>query len=247
MDQIEGRQPVREALRAGRAIRRILVAEGAQAKGPLGEILALARERGVRVERVPRAAIERRATSPVHQGVIAEARAVRTRSWREGADAARSAGRAPLLLALDGIEDPRNLGALLRSADAFGVDAVLIPRRRSAGLGAAAAKASAGAIEHLAIDEVPNLERALAACRGDGIWIVALAAEGAQDISDCVLLDEPVAIVVGAEGAGVSRLVRERADAVVRIPLAGAVASLNASVAGAIALWEATRRRRSPG
>jgi len=244
MEQIEGRQPVREALRAGRAIKRILVAEGAQTRGTLSEILSLAREHGVRVEQVPRSAIDRRALTPVHQGVIAEVQPRRARSWKEGVAEARAAGRTPLLLALDGVEDPRNLGALVRSADAFGVDAVLVPSRRSAGIGPAAIKASAGALENVLVDEVGNLERTLAACKKEGIWIVAMDASGGTDISVCALLEEPVAIVVGAEGRGVSRLIRERADIIVSIPMPGTVASLNASVAGGIALWETSRRRR---
>jgi 23S rRNA (guanosine2251-2'-O)-methyltransferase len=175
--------------------------------------------------------------------VIAEASAVRARSWREGVERARSESRVPLVIALDGIEDPQNVGALLRSAEVFGVDAVLVPKRRSAPLGPAVAKASAGAIEHLVIDPVNSLERALASCREDGLWIVALAAEGTMDVRQCELLSEPVVIVVGAEDKGVSTLVRGRADVVVQIPVRGRVASLNASVAGAICLWEAARRR----
>ena len=243
MELIEGRQPVREALRAGRSMRTILIAEGSQPKGTLVDIVALARERGISVQKISRRALDELSTSRAHQGVIAEAEPYRTRDWREGVMAARKAGRVPMILALDGIEDAQNLGALLRSAEVFGVDAVLLPKRRSAPLGATVGKASAGAMEHLVIDHVSSLERALADCREDGFWIVALAGDEDGDIRDCALLDEPVAIVVGAEGAGVSRLVRERADARVSIPMVGRIDSLNASVAGAIAMWEAARRR----
>lgn len=243
MDQIEGRQPVREALRAGRPLRRILIAERAQARGTLAEILSAARAAGIRVDRVPRAALDARAKGSTHQGVIAEAAPYRTRSWKEGIDIARNRGKPALLLALDGIEDPQNLGALLRSAEVFAVDAVLLPQRRSAPLGPAAAKASAGAIEHLVIDQVPNLERALAACRSEGLWMVALASDGLQTVGECPLLAEPVVLVVGSEHRGVSPLIRRRADAVVRIPTRGSVSSLNASAAGAVCLWEAARYR----
>lgn len=243
MELIEGRNPVREALRAGRRIRRILVAEGAEPRGSLGEILALAREAGVRVDRVPRAAIDGRASTRAHQGVLAEAAAFRPRPWRQAVREARDAGGVPLVLALDRIQDPQNLGAILRSAEAFGVTAVILPRRRSAPLGPAVAKASAGAVEHLWIDEVANLERALADCREEGLWIVTLAAEGQVDLRDCPLLGEPAAVVVGSEGAGVSPLIRRRSDALVRIPNAGKVGSLNAAVAAGICLWEAARRR----
>ncbi|MGZ4207406.1 MAG: 23S rRNA (guanosine(2251)-2'-O)-methyltransferase RlmB [Actinomycetota bacterium] len=242
--QLEGRQPVREALRAGRSISRILIAEGAQNRGALAEILTLARGARVRVDRVSRAALDARATTRAHQGVIAEASAHKQRSWREGLKRARDAGEPALFLALDGIEDPQNAGALIRSAEVFGAHAVLLPIRRAAQPGAAMAKASAGAMEHLVIDRVPNLERALAACREEGLWIVALAGEAEETIESCGLLEEPVVIVVGAEGKGVSALVRKRADKLVSIPTSGRIESLNASVAGAIALWETARRRR---
>lgn len=242
---IEGRQPVREALRAGRRIRRIFIADGAQMRGTLAEIVELAKSNGVRVDRVPRAAIDARASSRAHQGVLAEAAAYRTKGWRSAVEAARAAGVAPLVLALDGIEDPHNLGALLRSAEIFGVHAVLLPRRRSAALTPVVAKASAGALEHLAVEEVNSLERALAACREEGLWIVALAGGATQQVDNCPLLAEPVVVVVGSEGAGVSRLVRERADAVVSIPMLGQIESLNASVAGALCLWEASKFRRA--
>lgn len=242
MERIEGRNPVREALRAGR-VRRILVAEGAGARGALAEILSLARAAGVRVERVSRDAIEARAATAAHQGVVAEVDARPRRAWREAVASARAAGEAPLVLAVDRMTDPRNLGALLRSAEAFGAHAAILPERRTAPLSAVAAKASAGAVEHLPIDRVGSLERALAACRAEGLWIVALDAEGDVDVHACDLLGDAVVIVVGSEGRGVSRLVRERADATAAIPMAGSVGSLSAPVAGAVALWEARRRR----
>jgi 23S rRNA (guanosine2251-2'-O)-methyltransferase len=244
VDVIEGRQPVREALRAGRPIHRILIADGAQNRGTLAEIISLARTAGVRVDRVPRAAIDARATTRANQGVIAEAAVRASRSWREGIELARAAGEPALLLALDGIEDPHNAGALVRSADAFGAHAVLIPKRRASPLSAAMAKAAAGALEHVIVDQVSNLERALASCREEGLWIVALSRDGDVPLDECRLLEEPVAIVVGKEGSGVSSLVRKRADAVCAIRIGGHVGSLNASVAGGVALWETARRRR---
>ena len=240
---IEGRQPVREALRAGRKISRLLVAVGADDKGTLAEILRLAAESGVRVERVDRESLDALAESRAHQGVLAEAAPLQNRSWREGVARATKAGRPPLVLALDGVEDPQNLGALLRSAEVFGADAVLLPKRRSAPLSAVALKASAGAAEHLVIDQVSSLERALADVRKEGLWIVSLAGEGETSVDACELLGEPVAVVIGAEGAGVSHLIRQRSDQIVRIPTTGRVESLNASAAGAVVLWEAARRR----
>ena len=244
MELIEGRQPVREALRAGRPISRILIADGAQVRGALAEILELARAARVRVDRVPRANLDAKATTRAHQGVIAEAAAVAARSWREGMERARAAGEAPLFLALDGIEDPHNAGALVRSAEVFGAHAVLIPKRRASPLSPSMAKAAAGALEHIVVDQVTNLERALADCKQEGLWIVALSGDGEQPLDRCELLTEPVVIVIGKEGAGVSSLIRKRADAIVSIETRGRVASLNASAAGAVALWETARKRR---
>lgn len=242
-DRIEGRNPVREALRAGRSIRKILIADGASERGALAEIVAAARAAGIRVDRVPRAALDKAAAGRVHQGVIAEAEPYRFRSWEKAADAAVARGEVPLLFALDGITDPQNLGSLLRTAEAAGVHAVLLPSRRASPITPIVEKASAGAIEHLPIDRVPNLERALERCKNSGIWVVGLAADAPTAIWDCELLTEPLVLVVGAEGKGISRLVSERADALVSIPMGGRVGSLNASVAGAVALFEVTRKR----
>lgn len=236
-----------ELLKGGRSIRRILIADTAHLSGALGEIFSMAREAGVRVDRVPRAALDARSRTRAHQGVMAETTTVEPRSWREGLARARAAGVPPLFVALDQIQDPQNLGALLRSAEVFGAHAVLLTKRRSAAITPMVVKAAAGATEHLVIDEVASLERALAACREEGLWVVALAGEGADPIDRCDLLSEPVVVVIGAEGTGVSPLIRKRADAVVRIPMRGRVGSLNASAAGAVALWEVTRRRSPEG
>lgn len=247
MDWIEGRNPVREALRAGRALRRVLVAEGAGVRGALLEIVESARAAGVRVDRVPRAMLDRLARTPSHQGVMAEAEAFRYRSWREGLELAASRAEAPLLLALDGITDPQNLGSLVRSAECAGCHAILVPARRSSPVTAVVEKASAGALEHAILDRVPNLERALAQCKQRGLWVVGLEAKAGAPIWECSLLAEPVVLVVGAEGRGLGRLVAERADALASLPMTGKVGSLNAAVAGAVALYEAVRRRRSAG
>ena len=241
-DQIEGRNPVREALRSGRPLRRLLVAEGSGG-GPVADIVRTARLAGIRVDRVSRQMLDGMASSRSHQGVIAEAEAYRYRSWREAIELARSRGEAPLLLALDGITDPGNLGSLLRSAEAAGAHGVLVSKRRSAPVTPVVEKASAGALEHLILDRVPNLGAALQELRGLGVWTVGLAPDGSTKIWECELLAEPVALVVGAEGRGLSRLISERTDALVTIPLRGAIGSLNASVAGAVALFETMRKR----
>lgn len=243
MAQIEGRNPVREALRAGRLIHRLVVAEGAIARGALSEILGMARRAGVPIERVPRSQLDARAQSRSHQGIIAEVEAFRFRSWREGLTLAGARGEAPLVLALDGLTDPQNVGSLMRSAEAFGAHAVLLPSRRAAPITAAVEKASAGALEHLVVDRVANLERGLAECKKEGLWVVGLDAEAERDLRQVELLSEPVVLAVGSEGTGLSRLVRDRADALARIAMAGAVGSLNAAVAGAVALYEARLRR----
>jgi 23S rRNA (guanosine2251-2'-O)-methyltransferase len=237
---IEGRNPIREALRAGRPIRRLLIASGASG---IADILDAARAARVRVERVPRAALDGKASTNAHQGVLAETDDFVYRSWRDGVSAARERGEPALLLALDGVTDPHNLGSLIRSAESAGAHAVIIPARRSAHVNATVEKAAAGATAHVVVDRVTNLERALRDVRDEGIWVVALDPEGVTSVFEEQLLAENVAIVVGAEGPGVSRLIAERADARVRIPLAGKTASLNAGVAGAIALFEARRRR----
>jgi 23S rRNA (guanosine2251-2'-O)-methyltransferase len=243
VDRIEGRNPIREALRAGRRLRRIMVASGADARGGLAELLDAARAAGVPVERVPREAIDKVAVTRAHQGVVAEADPFRYRSYRDAIDEALGRGEKPLLLALDGITDPGNLGSLLRSAEAAGCHAVLVPQRRAAPVTPVVEKASAGALEHLVIDQVPNLERSLDDCRKRGLWRVGLSGESEASLWGCDLLAEPVVLVVGAEGHGLSRLIRERMDVLVQIPMAGRVGSLSAPVAGAIALFESRRMR----
>jgi len=241
-DRIEGRNPVREALRSGRQIRRLLVAEGSGG-GPVAEIVRTARAAGIRVDRVPRQMLDQIAATRSHQGVIAEAESYRYRSWREALGLARSREEPPLLLGIDGITDPGNLGSMLRSAEAAGCHGVLVSRRRAAPVTPVVEKASAGALEHLILDRVPNLATALAELRSEGVWTVGLDAGAATSLWECELLAEPVVLVVGSEGKGLSRLVSERADALVRVPLEGRVGSLNAAVAGALALFETKRRR----
>jgi 23S rRNA (guanosine2251-2'-O)-methyltransferase len=243
-DLIEGRNPVREALRSGRQIHRLLVAEGSSG-GPVAEIVTAARAAGIRVERVPRRMLDEMASTRAHQGVIAEAEGYRYRTWREALELARTRGETPLLLAVDGITDPGNLGSLLRSAEAAGAHGVLMSKRRSAPVTPVVEKASAGALEHLILDRVPNLSTALADLRSEGVWTVGLAAGSSSSIWDCDLLIEPLVLVVGAEGKGLGRLVAERVDALISIPLGGKVGSLNAAVAGAVALFETQRKRHS--
>jgi 23S rRNA (guanosine2251-2'-O)-methyltransferase len=237
---IYGINPVLEALRAGR-VRELRVGE--RADGRLKQLLALAGERGVRVRRVAADALERDSRRGVHQGVVAEI--------EEGDDYSideivTGASAAPLIVVLDGIEDPHNLGAILRTADAAGVDGVVVQSRRAASRGGVAAKASAGALAHVKVAEVVNIARAVEELKEAGVWTVGLASE-APDPYDAIDLTLPTALVLGAEGAGLRRLVRERCDRLASIPMRGHVGSLNVSVAAGVVLFEAVRQRQFEG
>jgi 23S rRNA (guanosine2251-2'-O)-methyltransferase len=237
---IYGINPVLEALRAGR-VRELRIGERADDR--LKQLVALAGERGVRVRRVPPDALERDSRRGVHQGVVAEIEEAAAYSIEEIVSAASD---APLIVVLDGIEDPHNLGAILRTADAAGVDGVVIQSRRAASRGGVAAKASAGALAHVKIAEVVNIARAVEELKQAGIWTVGLASE-APDAYDAIDLTLPTALVLGAEGAGLRRLVRERCDRLASISMRGHVASLNVSVAAGVVLFEAIRQRQLEG
>jgi 23S rRNA (guanosine2251-2'-O)-methyltransferase len=239
---IEGRRPVIEALRAGRPVARILLAGGV-GRGTVTELLTLAEARGVMVETVPRSLVDATAETEAHQGVLAVVAPIEPISLDELLAIPLGGREPPFFLACDGVEDPRNLGALARSADAAGCHGMILPRHRSAPLSAVAVKASAGALQHLPVAEVPNLARAVERLRASGIWCIGLDEEAETGLFEIDLADEPVCVVVGGEGAGLHRLVREACDVLAAIPMSGQVGSLNASVAGALALFEVRRRR----
>jgi 23S rRNA (guanosine2251-2'-O)-methyltransferase len=241
---IEGRRPVVEALRAGRPMDRILLAAGA-GRSALGELLELARRRGVEVQTVPRSLLDAEARSGAHQGVLAIVAPIRPIELTELLAVPLTGREPPFFLALDGVEDPHNLGALARSAEAAGCHGLIVPRHRSAPLSAVAVKSSAGALEHLPVAEVPNLARAVEQLRDSGVWCIGLDGAAESSLFALELADEPVCIVVGGEGSGLHRLVRDSCDALVHIPMSGQIDSLNASVAGALALFEVRRRRSS--
>jgi 23S rRNA (guanosine2251-2'-O)-methyltransferase len=234
---IYGINPVLEALRAGR-VQELRVSDRADAR--MRELLAAAARQRVRVRQVPVDALARAAQGGAHQGVVADVDAVATWGVEELVKGARG---VPLLVVLDGIEDPHNMGAILRTADAAGVDGVIVQSRRSAALGGAAAKASAGAVAHVRIAEVVNVARTVEELKALGVWTVGLAADGEARYDD-VDLSLPTAIVLGSEGSGLRRLVRERCDVAAAIPMRGHVASLNVSVSAGIVLFEALRQRR---
>ncbi len=219
-----------EALRAGRALTELLVAEADD------DLAAVAREAGVPVRVRPRAELDDRAGGVLHQGVLAVAPPF---AYASLADL-----RGDLVVVLDGITDPQNLGAIARSAEAAGAAGLVLPKRRSAHVTPAVEKAAAGALSWLEVAVVPNLVRALADLAERGLWSVGLAGEAAETIWECGLLDGPTVVVIGAEGAGLSRLIAERCDATAAIPMAGRVGSLNASAAAAIVFFEVQRRRQ---
>lgn len=236
--RIWGLNPVLEALRAGRAVE---VMVGARAEARVAEAVALAERAGVTVRRVGPGELERLAKGGVHQGILAD---VSTAAELGVADLVAGARGVPLVVVLDGIEDPQNVGAILRTVDAAGADGVIRQTRRAAALGGAAAKASAGAIAHVRIADVVNIARAIEELKDAGIWTVGLAGDAPMTY-DAVDFTLPTALVVGAEGSGLRRLVRERCDWIVSIPMAGHVDSLNVSVATGVALFEARRQRRT--
>jgi len=234
---IYGINPVLEAIRAGN-VRELRVAE--RSGGRVAEAIAAATRAGVPVRRVQAGDLDRAARGGVHQGVIAEV----TESRDYGVtDLVSGAEGVPLLIVLDGIEDPHNVGAILRTVDAAGAHGVVRQSRRAAPLGGAAAKAAAGALSRVKIAEVVNIARALEELKEAGVWTVGLAGDSPKRYDD-IDLTVPTAFVLGAEGSGLRRLVRERCDWLVSIPMHGHVQSLNVSVAAGIALFEAVAQRR---
>lgn len=244
---VGGLHPVREVLRAHADVRRVLVADGRSDSDVLASILVLAREAGLTVESVDRARLDDLVPGLVHQGVVAIADAPADVALEDLVARARDAGEEPLLVALDGVTDPHNLGSIARTADAVGAHGLILPGRRSATVTPTVEKAAAGALAHLPVATVTNLVRAIEGLKGLGVWSLGLDARADTVLSEHPLAGEAVVLVVGAEGSGLSRLTRERCDALVRLPMRGHVGSLNASVAAAIALYGLRAARDDPG
>ena len=239
---VYGVNPVLEALRAHPGdVLRVLVERGREGRTSQGaaRVAEAAMEAGVRVEDVAQGDLAQRSRSGVHQGVGAELTEFR---YAELEDVLAGVQGAAFLLVLDGVTDPQNLGALVRSAYALGGHGVVVPKDRAAGITPAASKAAAGALEHCPVARVTNLSRALDQMKEQGIWTVALAADGEKQLRE-VDLTVPTALVLGSEGSGVRPLVRRTCDHVARIPMAGQIGSLNVSAAGAMALYEVARQR----
>jgi 23S rRNA (guanosine2251-2'-O)-methyltransferase len=232
---------VRELLAARtRPVRDVWMAEGLDPAPVLREINELAKKSRVPVRYVARRALETEARTEGPQGVLAHAQALP--EW-EFDDLCQDQTGTPFLLGFDGVTDPQNLGALLRSAEGAGVTGAVLPRHRTAHVTPAVTKAAAGAVEHVRLSVVPGLAAAVARARDLGVWVVGLDESGDQNLFELTVATEPVLLVVGAEGSGLSRLVRQRCDVVARIPLKGSIPSLNVAAAGALAVFEVSRRR----
>ena len=239
--QIEGRNALTEALRSGRTIDKVFVAAGDTDRS-LQRLAAQAKETGAVVVPVDRRKLDAMSTSHSHQGVIALVAAREYFSLDDILEEAASRGENALIVICDELSDPHNLGAILRSAECAGAHGVIIPKRRSVGLTAVVAKASAGAVEYMKVARVTNITAAIQELKDKGVWIFGTAAEGSIPMYDADLKG-PTAIVIGNEGDGMSRLVRESCDVTVHIPMKGRISSLNASNAASILLYEAVRQR----
>ena len=239
---LAGRHAVVEAIKAGRGINRILLADGL--RGPsVHELRDLARENGVTVDVVSRAKLDATVPEGVrHQGVLAYVAPVAYVAVEEIIAAARERGEDPLLLLLDSIEDPQNLGALLRTADAAGVHGILLPRRHSVPLTETVARVSAGALEYVPVARIGNIAQTMRALKEQGFWIAGADMAG-EEMYDRANLTGALVLVIGSEGRGMSRLTRDLCDFTVRLPMRGKINSLNASAAGAILMYEALRQR----
>ena len=240
-DLIEGRNAVNEAMRAGRAIDKLFVSRGS-GDSALGRIISRAREQGIAVVTVDRRKLDEMSVTGSHQGVIAVAAVTQYASIDDIFALAAERGEDPFVVVCDEISDVHNLGAIIRSAECAGAHGVVIPKRRSAGLTAVVDKTSAGAAEFLPVARVANIPAALDELKERGLWVYGAAAEGASGMWETDL-SGGVCLVIGSEGDGLGRLVREKCDALVSIPMRGRVSSLNASAAAAILIYEVLRRR----
>lgn len=239
--RLEGRNAVTEALRAGRTIDKIFVADGDIDAG-LQRLVAQAKDAGAVVVPVDRRKLDQMSTTHSHQGIIAQAAAHEYATVDDILEEAASRGEQPLIIICDELSDPHNLGAILRTAECAGAHGVIIPKRRSVGLTATVAKASAGAVEYMKVARVTNIAATIRELKEKGVWVFGTAAEGSQPMYQADLTGS-TAIVIGNEGDGISRLVRDLCDVMVHIPMSGRISSLNASNAASILLYEAVRQR----
>jgi 23S rRNA (guanosine2251-2'-O)-methyltransferase len=238
-----GRNPVAEALRAKIPATALYLAQGLETDERVTEAVRMAGNRGIALLEVSRAELDRRTGGVLHQGIALQVPPFAYHALPDLLASAAESGTAPLLVALDGVTDPRNLGAVIRSAVAFGAHGVVIPERRSAGVTATAWRTSAGTAARLPVAQVTNLVRALRDCRDAGLFVIGLDADGTTSLDELEMATEPLVLVVGSEGRGLSRLVGQTCDLRVSIPMSSDVESLNAAVAAAVTLAEVSRRR----
>ena len=239
---IEGRNPIIEALKNNRPIEKIMVNKASK-EGSIKKILAMAKENKVIIQEVDRHKLDEMAESHAHQGVIAITSDYRYYDLDEILDIPKEKGEDPFFIILDGITDPHNLGSIIRTADAIGAHAVIIPKRRSVQITPIVAKASAGAVEYLPVCKVTNIVNTIKTLKENGLWIAAVDMDGQTFYQQN--LGGPLGLVVGSEGEGISRLVKQNCDFTVSMPMSGNVTSLNASVAGGILLYEVYRQRNA--
>jgi 23S rRNA (guanosine2251-2'-O)-methyltransferase len=239
-DILEGRNPVIEALRAGRTIEKLLIPKGA-IEGSLKVIVGMAKDKGIVISEVDRKKLDDLSQTGSHQGVVAIVSTYEYSSLDEILEYAGEKEEAPFIIILDEIEDPHNFGSIVRSANVYGAHGVIIPKRRSASVTAAVSKASAGAVEHTRIAKVTNINQTIKELKDRGLWIVGTDMDG--EVCYKANLKGPMAVVIGSEGKGISRLVKENCDIVVSIPIMGEINSLNASVAGGVIMYEIIRQR----
>lgn len=240
---ITGRNSVTEALKAGRSITKLYLAAG-NTSSQLQRIWDLARDRHILVEQVPAKVLNQMAQGSRHQGVVAFAAAIDFADLTDVLADVTAQGRVPFLVLLDGVEDVHNVGAIIRTAECAGVDAVLIPKRHSAPINETVGKTSAGAIEYVPIVQIGNITQTLRGLQKRGFWVIGADMEGQTDYFHSTLT-VPVVLVVGSEGKGISRLVKEACDVLVQIPMFGSINSLNASVAAALLIYEVVRQRQA--
>ncbi|WP_084786904.1 23S rRNA (guanosine(2251)-2'-O)-methyltransferase RlmB [Bacillus tuaregi] len=239
-DYIMGKNPVIEALKSERDINKILIAEGSQ-RGQMQQVTSMAKEQNVLVQFVPKKKLDSLVEGN-HQGVLAQVAAYQYAEINDLFSNAEKRNETPFFMLLDEIEDPHNLGSIMRTADATGAHGIIIPKRRAVGLTATVAKASTGAIEHIPVVRVTNMARTIDELKERGIWIVGTDAKGKEDYRqfDGTM---PLGLVIGSEGKGMGRLVRDKCDFLIKLPMAGKVTSLNASVAAALLMYEVYRKR----
>src|SRR5579883_642899 len=245
-EYIWGRNPVMETLHAGQRVKRILLAEGMREAPVLATITQEAQRQHIPVDFVPRARLDQLSHNAVHQGCVAQVVERSYASIDEILAHAQARQEAPFLLILDAIQDVNNLGSLLRTAEAAGLHGVIIPQHRAAEVNATVVKTSAGATEHILIAQETNITRTIEYLKKQNIWVIGLAGDAHTLYTDTDLTG-PLALVVGNEGKGISRLVREHCDLLIKLPMRGYVNSLNAAVAGSIAVYEALRQRQRQG